>query len=71
MDATPLLLYVVTVSAVMVSPGPSMLLALNNGACHGMRVAGFGIAGAGLEPVSAQRITLNYRRQRPFDMLST
>jgi len=46
MDATTLLLYVVTVSAVMVSPGPSMLLALNNGACHGMRVAGFGIAGA-------------------------
>ncbi|MEW7858970.1 LysE family translocator [Pseudomonas chlororaphis] len=46
MDATTLFLYVVTVSAVMMTPGPSMLLALNNGATHGMRIAGCGMAGA-------------------------
>jgi threonine/homoserine/homoserine lactone efflux protein len=40
--------YVVAVSAVMMVPGPSMLLALNNGATHGMRVAAFGMAGAAL-----------------------
>lgn len=48
MDIPTLLLYIVTVSAVMITPGPSMLLALNNGAVHGMRVAGWGIAGAAL-----------------------
>lgn len=48
MDATTLFLYVVTVSAVMMTPGPSMLLALNNGASHGMRIATCGIAGAAL-----------------------
>ncbi|MFJ2363706.1 LysE family translocator [Pseudomonas sp. NPDC087697] len=48
MDMTTLLLYVITVSAVMMTPGPSMLLALNNGASHGMRIAGCGIAGAAL-----------------------
>lgn len=48
MDAATLFLYIVTVSAVMITPGPSMLLALNNGAVHGMRVAGCGIAGAAL-----------------------
>jgi threonine/homoserine/homoserine lactone efflux protein len=37
-----------TVSAVMMTPGPSMLLALNNGASHGMRIATCGIAGAAL-----------------------
>lgn len=46
MDASTLLLYVIAASAVMVTPGPAMLLALNNGASHGMRVAGFGMAGA-------------------------
>ncbi|MEE1923058.1 LysE family translocator [Pseudomonas sp. 148P] len=46
MDASTLLLYVIAASAVMVTPGPAMLLALNNGATHGMRVAGFGMAGA-------------------------
>lgn len=48
MDASTLLLYVVAVSAVMMTPGPSMLLALSNGASNGMRVASFGIAGAAL-----------------------
>ncbi|SDU51440.1 LysE family translocator [Pseudomonas yamanorum] len=51
MDATTLFLYIVTVSAVMMTPGPSMLLALNNGASHGMRIAGCGIAGAALSDV--------------------
>ncbi len=46
MDASTLLLYVIAASAVMITPGPAMLLALNNGASHGMRVAGFGMAGA-------------------------
>ncbi|NBF02968.1 LysE family transporter [Pseudomonas sp. Fl5BN2] len=48
MDLATLFLYIVTVSAVMITPGPSMLLALNNGASHGLRVAGWGIAGAAL-----------------------
>ena len=48
MDASTLLLYIVAVSAVMMTPGPSMLLALSNGASNGMRVASFGIAGAAL-----------------------
>jgi len=48
MDSTTLLLYVITVSAVTVTPGPTMLLALNNGATRGMRVAACGIAGAAL-----------------------
>jgi len=46
MDASTLLLYIIAASAVMITPGPAMLLALNNGATHGMRVAGFGMAGA-------------------------
>ncbi|MDG9883872.1 LysE family translocator [Pseudomonas sp. GD04058] len=46
MDASTLLLYIIAASAVMITPGPAMLLALNNGASHGMRVAGFGMAGA-------------------------
>ncbi|AOE87499.1 LysE family translocator [Pseudomonas sp. TCU-HL1] len=48
MDASTLFLYVIAVSAVMMTPGPSMLLALSNGASHGMRVASFGMAGAAL-----------------------
>ncbi|WP_256678407.1 LysE family transporter [Pseudomonas sp. CM25] len=32
----------------MITPGPSMLLALSNGAARGMRVASFGMAGAAL-----------------------
>lgn len=48
MDASTLFLYVCAVSAVMMTPGPSMLLALNNGASHGLRVASFGMAGAAL-----------------------
>ncbi|WP_025129122.1 LysE family translocator [Pseudomonas sp. PH1b] len=48
MATSTLFLYVVAVSAVMMTPGPSMLLALSNGAGHGMRVASFGIAGAAL-----------------------
>ncbi|WP_230459468.1 LysE family translocator [Burkholderia ubonensis] len=48
MDSTTLLLYAVTVSAVTITPGPTMLLALNNGATRGLRVAAYGIAGAAL-----------------------
>ena len=48
MDISTLLIYVVAASAVMMVPGPSMLLALNNGASHGMRIAAFGMAGAAL-----------------------
>lgn len=32
----------------MMTPGPLMLLALNNGAASGMRVASFGMVGAAL-----------------------
>ena len=48
MDATTLLLYMIAVAAVVVTPGPTMLLALSNGATRGMRVAACGIAGAAL-----------------------
>lgn len=48
MDASTLFLYIITVSVVMMTPGPSMLLALSNGASKGMRVASFGMAGAAL-----------------------
>ena len=48
MDMTTLLLYTVAVAAVTIIPGPTMLLALNNGATKGKRVAAFGIAGAAL-----------------------
>lgn len=48
MNSTTLLLYVITVSAVTVTPGPTMLLALNNGATRGLRVAAYGMAGAAL-----------------------
>lgn len=48
MDISTLLIYIVAAGAVMMVPGPSMLLALNNGASHGMRVAAFGMAGAAL-----------------------
>lgn len=51
MEATTLFLYIISVSAVMMTPGPSMLLALSNGASHGMRVASFGMAGAALSDV--------------------
>ncbi|WP_285374168.1 hypothetical protein [Pseudomonas sp. lyk4-TYG-107] len=44
MDISTLLIYTVAASAVMTVPGPSLLLALNNGATHAMRVAAFGIA---------------------------
>ncbi|WP_454765281.1 LysE family translocator [Cupriavidus campinensis] len=48
MDATTFFLYLIAVAAVMVTPGPTMLLALSNGATRGMRVAACGIAGAAL-----------------------
>ncbi len=48
MDSTTLFVYVIAVSAVIITPGPTTLLALNNGATHGMRVAACGIAGAAL-----------------------
>lgn len=48
MDVTTLFLYISAVSLVMITPGPAMLLALNNGATRGMRVAAWGMAGAAL-----------------------
>jgi len=48
MDSMTLLLYAVAASAATITPGPTMLPALNNGATHGMRVAAYGIAGAAL-----------------------
>jgi len=51
MDAHTLILYVVAVSLVMVVPGPSMLLALNNGASHGPRVVACGMAGAAISDI--------------------
>ncbi|MCS3802390.1 threonine/homoserine/homoserine lactone efflux protein [Chromobacterium alkanivorans] len=48
MDLATLSLYVVAASAVTITPGPTMLLALNNGAYGGKRVAACGIAGAAL-----------------------
>lgn len=48
MDWMTLMLYSVTVAVVTVTPGPTMLLALNNGARGGMRTAACGIAGAAL-----------------------
>ncbi|MBU9608906.1 LysE family translocator [Burkholderia multivorans] len=48
MNSTTLLLYVLAVSTVTIMPGPTMLLALNNGATRGMRIAAYGIAGAAL-----------------------
>lgn len=48
LNSTTLLLYVVAVSVVTITPGPTMLLALNNGATRGLRVAAYGIAGAAL-----------------------
>lgn len=46
MDSSTLFLYLIAVAAVMVTPGPTMLLALSNGATRPMRVAACGIAGA-------------------------
>ncbi|HEK1766288.1 TPA: LysE family translocator [Pseudomonas putida] len=51
METPTLFLYIISVSAVMMTPGPSMLLALNNGACHGLRVTTSGIAGAALSDI--------------------
>ena len=48
MDLASLSLYIVAVSAVTILPGPTMLLALNNGAHGGKRIAACGIAGAAL-----------------------
>lgn len=48
MDLMTLMLYSVTVTVVTITPGPTMLLALNNGARGGMRIAACGIAGAAL-----------------------
>ncbi len=48
MDLATLSLYILAVAAVTVIPGPTMLLALNNGALGGKRIAACGIAGAAL-----------------------
>lgn len=47
-DLASLSLYIVAVAAVTVIPGPTMLLALNNGAHGGKRIAICGMAGAAL-----------------------
>ena len=48
MDTSRLLLYVIAASAVMMTPGPSMLLALSNAAPHEMRAVFFDMAVAAL-----------------------
>ncbi|GHC38658.1 amino acid transporter [Alcaligenes pakistanensis] len=48
MHLASLSLYIIAVSAVTIMPGPTMLLALNNGAHGGKRIAACGIAGAAL-----------------------
>lgn len=48
MDLASISLYIIAVSAVTIMPGPTMLLALNNGAHGGKRIAACGIAGAAL-----------------------
>ncbi len=45
---TTLALFVTTAAILIVTPGPTMLLALSNGATYGMRIAAFGFLGAGL-----------------------
>ncbi len=51
MDTTTLMLYIIAATAATITPGPTMLLALHNGANRGMRVAACGIAGAALSDV--------------------
>jgi len=48
MDTTTLFLYLIAVATVMVTPGPTMLLALSNGATRPGRVTACGIGGAAL-----------------------
>jgi len=53
MDTTTLLLYVIAASAVTIIPGPTMLLALHNGASSSMRVCS-----------QAQGFVEDYRHER-------
>lgn len=48
MNPTTLLLFCAISAAAIATPGPTVLLALNNGAAHGMRRALCGVAGAAL-----------------------
>lgn len=48
MTWTTLLVFAAISAAAIATPGPTVLLALNNGAVHGMRRALFGICGAAL-----------------------
>jgi len=48
MSLDTLLLYVLASTALAITPGPTMLLALSNGISGGMRAAAWGIAGASL-----------------------
>ena len=48
MSLDTVLLYILASTALAVTPGPTMLLALSNGISGGMRAAGWGIAGAAL-----------------------
>ncbi|WP_280289663.1 hypothetical protein [Pseudomonas sp. BN417] len=54
MDASTLFLYVVAFSVVAMTPGPAMLLALSNGASHGMRLASFGKAAHRVRPLAGK-----------------
>ncbi len=46
MSAATLLLFVLASAATILTPGPTMLLAMDNGSRHGVRAAGWGMAGA-------------------------
>ncbi len=48
MTSATLILFITASAALIVSPGPTMLLALSNGATYGMRIAMFGFIGAAL-----------------------
>ncbi|MGE8639324.1 MAG: LysE family translocator [Achromobacter sp.] len=46
MTTATLLLFILASAVAIVTPGPTTLLALNNGSRHGVRAAGWGMAGA-------------------------
>ena len=52
MTLATLILFVSISVPLIVSPGPTMMLALSNGATYGMRIAAFGFIGAGLGNLS-------------------
>ena len=46
MSTPTLLIFILAFAAVVLTPGPTMLLAMDNGSRHGVRAAGWGMAGA-------------------------